>query len=585
MGPGYALWVMTVSEAIENMEDINMVMDAFVAVNNLTQDDYYKKHFFARYDRAVSLSVAGATYGTITTVQSEDYPKEVADIKKIFFAQQALPQQVPVPASLAVTLQLPADIEKEVVAKYGINKLKLFHICGRINPESTTFGTLAYSLFTSGMEIVIGQPCASRSGALSDLYRQALKDARESDYFSIRSNAVSLKHILKTMATHILAGNFATDEAASLNNKAHAIDPSVFLPQKNTALINREAGKDLHARSENAMDVLDSHKSKTATSIARIGTMQNVEDFTSLCVNSDTIIMGMFSTEGPHPLYRQFLLTFIKMVNGRNWDDWFAKNGGNMPGLHWHLYIFLERIFNLLADFSKNFTNTNIVTIGRPISELDTSSLTKALMVMKAFITQVELAQSTNMPIIVCRGNIYKYNVNPMNNMKVFPPSYDYEGATCANTQMPCCTEAPKRDSTVPPSDGGNGSALANQRLKKSHCSAADAPKHNVSDMGMFFLVNPDMKASNIFPKGMAELVCVNFTCKGRECTREYCSHLHPRKVSDLKKETVNAIVEHFLETRVGWFNEWHSLKVLGKLPDKFKALIGGKDGRRSKKD
>jgi hypothetical protein len=87
------------------------------------------------------------------------------------------------------------------------------------------------------------------------------------------------------------------------------------------------------------------------------------------------------------------------------------------------------------------------------------------------------------------------------------------------------------------------------------------------------------MKASDVFPKGMAEVVCVDFTCKGRECTKENCPHLHPMKVGNLKKETVNAIGEHFLEMRVGWFNEWHFLKVLGKLPDKFKALTGGKDG------
>ena len=277
---------------------------------------------------------------------------------------------------------------------------------------------------------------------------------------------MSLKHISKTMTTHILTGNFATDKAASLNNEAHAIDPYVFLPQRNTAFVNREAGKDLHARSENAMDVLDSHKSKTATSIAHIGTMQDVEDFTSLCVNSDTIMMGMFSTEGPQPLYRQFLLMFIKTVDSRDWADWFAKNGGNMPGLHWHLYIFLEMVFNLLADFSKNFININIMTMGRLISELDTSSLTKALTVMKAFINQDDLAQSTNMPIVVCRGIIYKFHVNPVNNMKICLPSYDYdyEGATCVNTQMSYRTEAPNRDSTMPPSDG-NKRALANQCL------------------------------------------------------------------------------------------------------------------------
>jgi len=114
------------------------------------------------------------------------------------------------------------------------------------------------------------------------------------------------------MTTHILTGNFATDKVASLDNEAHAIDPFVFLPQKNTALVNREAGKNLHAHSENAMDVLDSHKSKTATSTARIGTMQDVDDFTSLCVNSDTVMMSMFLTEGPQPLYCQFLLIFVK---------------------------------------------------------------------------------------------------------------------------------------------------------------------------------------------------------------------------------------------------------------------------------
>jgi hypothetical protein len=340
MGPGYALWVATVSDVIDNIEDIDVIMDAYGVVDDLPQVDFYKKYFYAKYDGFISMGVARAPHGTITTVPSDDYPKEVVDIKKIFFVQQALLQQVPVPASSAVTLQLPADIEKEVVAKDGINKLNLFHICGMIDPDSTSFGTLVYPTFSPGMKIVTSQPRASRAGALSDLSRQALHSARESDIFSIRSKAVSLKHISKTMTTHMLTGNYATDEASSLNNEAQAIDPSVFLPQRNPALVNREASKDLHARSENAMDVLDSHKLKTATSIARIGTMQDVEDFTSLCVNSDTIIVGMFSTEGPQPLYRLFLLMFIKTVNSRDWADWFAKTGGHMPSLHWHLYIF-----------------------------------------------------------------------------------------------------------------------------------------------------------------------------------------------------------------------------------------------------
>jgi len=93
------------------------------------------------------------------------------------------------------------------------------------------------------------------------------------------------------------------------------------------------------------------------------------------------------------------------------------------------------------------------------------------------------------------------------------------------------------------------------------------------------------MKALDILPNGMTQLVCVDFACKGRECTRENCAFVHPRKVGDLKKETINAIGDHYLEKRVGWFNKWHFLKVKHELHEKFKSLMGGKDGCSSKTD
>ena len=56
-------------------------------------------------------------------------------------------------------------------------------ICGMINPESTKFGILTpYPTFSSGMEIVTTLPRASRPLSLSDLYCQALKDARDCWY-------------------------------------------------------------------------------------------------------------------------------------------------------------------------------------------------------------------------------------------------------------------------------------------------------------------------------------------------------------------------------------------------------------------
>jgi hypothetical protein len=159
MGPGYALWVSTVSNAIDNIDDVNCIINAFSEVDDLSLSDFYKKHFYALYDKDTSFPVLGAPYGTITMVRSDAYPVEVEAIKKIFLlVHYALPQALA--TASAVTLQLPEDVEKEFVAKDGINKLKLFHICGTINPESTSFGTLSFAPFSKGMDLVVNQPRA-----------------------------------------------------------------------------------------------------------------------------------------------------------------------------------------------------------------------------------------------------------------------------------------------------------------------------------------------------------------------------------------------------------------------------------------
>jgi hypothetical protein len=131
-----------------------------------------------------------------------------------------------------------------------------------------------------------------------------------------------------------------------------------------------------------------------------------------------------------------------------------------------------------------------------------------------------------NLPIVVCRSNIYKYEFNPVNNTKCILSGYssradntEADGASrTTKTQNSCRNEAAKHNSAMTPDD--NAKTPANQRLKKPcHSVAANSTKCNVMEMGMFFLSKPDMKASDVFLKCMAELVYVDFTCKGRECT------------------------------------------------------------------
>ena len=60
--------------------------------------------------------------------------------------------------------------------------------------------------------------------------------------------------------------------------------------------------------------------------------------------------------------------------------------------------------------------------------------------------------------------------------------------------------------------------------------------------MGMFYLKNVEACATDIFPHDLAQKVCADFTCKGKECTREPCSFMHPCNPREMDKATVKAI-------------------------------------------
>ncbi len=157
-------------------------------------------------------------------------------------------------------------------------------------------------------------------------------------------------------------------------------------------MINRERSNNLTACSENNMDIADTHKSKTNVAITRIGTMVDMTDFSSLCINSDTIISAIVDSTGPQPLYCQILLYFGNLLNNPDFDTWYASTKGSMPSLHWHIYSFLKRIFNLFAKFAMDFGNVNVMTGSRPLAELNTKPLVKALTVLKAFKDQPTFA-------------------------------------------------------------------------------------------------------------------------------------------------------------------------------------------------
>jgi hypothetical protein len=97
-------------------------------------------------------------------------------------------------------------------------------------------------------------------------------------FYSKKVKYLTIPMVGKTLAAHMLSGNFATDRVTTLNNKANSVNPSVVLPQKNACMIEQESMRDMITNTEKSMNVLDARKSKAKTSIARIGTMVSIGD-------------------------------------------------------------------------------------------------------------------------------------------------------------------------------------------------------------------------------------------------------------------------------------------------------------------
>jgi hypothetical protein len=203
------------------------------------------------------------------SVQSNDYLQAAQIIKKFFLPDppaQAFTQ--PLATLGTFTFQLPGKLNNESKAKKGITKLMLLHVCAEINFKESTVSDMTFATPSNGMEVVLSHPRASRPTSLADLICQTLLMTKEQDHLSIWSKCFSIQMVGKTLAAHMLSGNFATDRVTTLNNEENSINLLAFLPQRNTCMVKQMRMRDMIADMEKSMDVLDVHKSKARTSIA-----------------------------------------------------------------------------------------------------------------------------------------------------------------------------------------------------------------------------------------------------------------------------------------------------------------------------
>jgi hypothetical protein len=251
--------------------------------------------------------------------------------------------------------------------KKGKTKLLLFHICGKLSNDPTSFGDLSYTEPAQGMKVVLDSAQPACVTSFSNLIRNTSATAKELDLMNIRSRLTSIVFINKATALHLLQGNLATEGVTLFNNKANSINLSLFPPQQNSSMINRERSNNLTACSENNMDIADTHTLKTNLAITCICSMVDMTNFSSLCINCNTIISAIIGSTGPQPLYCQILLKFVPLLNNPDFHTWYAATKGSMPSLHWHILLpqaYLQPLCQVCNGLWQHQHHDQIASIG-----------------------------------------------------------------------------------------------------------------------------------------------------------------------------------------------------------------------------
>jgi hypothetical protein len=113
----------------------------------------------------------------------------------------------------------------------------LLHIHGNIDIMTALVLNIIPAAPSKWMQVVLNQPCAAQASHFADLMQMTLELAKHQDFTSIQSTQILIRVMWKILASHMLQGDFATEQVASLEIKDDSVEPSAFLPQRNKVLV------------------------------------------------------------------------------------------------------------------------------------------------------------------------------------------------------------------------------------------------------------------------------------------------------------------------------------------------------------
>ena len=321
LGPGYLAWAKAVAISFENEDDIDTALTeiktkARGSINMVTT-------FGMKWDKKTGMAITMGNAGVhVSMVHSSLYPAESSAIQQIFsppaVASAAFPGALLSPSG-KITFALANDKESE--AAKGATKFKNVFLKGIVDFDNCTVSAIQEVVISTGFQVVLDTSRAGRATGFQDLMKEVMVKTKTNDQLSIKTREMTLSTISKATAANLISGNFAVDYAGSQSNESTSVNLSIFLPQSELSLVRDINALDLQARTENSMDMSNSHKSKPSTDIRRIGTLKTPADVRSVLVNMLVLFTAVANGSSPLPILQQIILNFLTFVTTSEWEE------------------------------------------------------------------------------------------------------------------------------------------------------------------------------------------------------------------------------------------------------------------------
>ena len=550
LGVGYDNWCRANEYHRRNDSDIMSIIDSITDEGDISS--YISSSSFPKTlddsGPGVDFPFAHSKHHTLAAREIKSFfvPAVVSQVAPLNATQPALG------GPTVIQVRSAADDEKDLSARIGQAKSKLYFIGGTWDFTNGTVTNVDYAILSRSLESIHQKPRTARADLMQGLLQMGYETAKAGPSSSLYSKQATIHIAQKSMSTNLLNGNLQIAKVGDLFSDGSLFDSTAYLPQRDRSKVDRIRALEQHHKNERVMGFSDAKQSAPKTTIEKIGTIESVDDISCLVVNaantaSTCVDVSAMQTAGHPCLMIALTEHFLELMNG-DFETWLRLSHGGGDHVHMTLFSYYDTIHLNISKFATSFRNVNIFETGRPASELDLSFLTKAAVIAKHmteyFLRLFALETPDVSPLTL--------SLTPAANRPTSPPAEKRNGPIQQQTQPPATNKKPKRRNGL----------------------ATEPPAIDFTTRGLFFLSNPNQEVP--YPATIES--CPGFTCQGKTCNKRYndCrGHIFKPEPNTIR--VIEQVDDHFLATGNGWFNKSSFRDFV--LKPKYQKLLGNKNG------